>query len=111
ISTASLKKWRVEQSPKQSARSANNAVKLSATSQTMPNQNNRSALILDSVHAVETPFSPDSVTVCASPICSIQFKPSGMAMEPRRYCSDECRQSASLIRRARELLRGFSDTE
>jgi hypothetical protein len=34
-----------------------------------------------------------------------------MAIEPRRYCSDECRQSASIIKRARDLLRGLSDGE
>jgi hypothetical protein len=46
------------------------------------------ALILDSVHSVETAFS----LRCASPLYSNSFEPSGMAMSPRRYCSDICRQ-------------------
>jgi len=68
-------------------------------------------LILESVHAAETALSARSVIVCASPICSVQFKPSGMAMEPRRYCSDSCRQSASIIKRAAKLLSVLSDEE
>src|SRR5690242_10995536 len=31
------------------------------------------------------------------------FPPSGLPMEPRLYCSDRCRQEASLIRRTAKL--------
>jgi hypothetical protein len=34
-----------------------------------------------------------------------------MAMEQRRYCSDECRQSASIINHAAKLLTVLSDEE
>ena len=58
------------------------------------------ASILDSVHAVETPFPKR----CESPLCTVEFQPSGLQMEPKRYCSTQCRQQASLIRRAAKLL-------
>jgi hypothetical protein len=65
--------------------------------------------ILASVHDVEMPFLKDSEIVCASPVCDIRFEPSGMSISPRRYCSDDCRQVASILKRAGKLLEGFSD--
>jgi hypothetical protein len=55
------------------------------------------------VHDVETALKSDSETVCASPLCSMRFEPSGLAIKPRQYCCDRCKQEASLIRRVAEL--------
>lgn len=67
--------------------------------------------ILASVHAVETPLSKDSETVCESPLCNVRFPQSGLSIEPRRFCSDQCRQTTSIIRRAAKLLAKLSDAE
>lgn len=48
---------------------------------------------------------------CESPLCSVEFEPSGLPMEPKRFCSDQCKQEASLIRRVAKLLEGYSDQE
>lgn len=69
------------------------------------------ALILDSVHAVETAKLKGSDHVCASPLCAKRFKPGGMAMSPKRFCSTVCRQQASLIRRVSKLVENLSDAE
>ena len=42
---------------------------------------------------------------CESPLCSVEFEPSGLKMEPKRFCSDRCKQEASLIRRVAALYR------
>ena len=42
---------------------------------------------------------------CESPLCSVEFEPSGLKMEPKRFCSDQCKQEASLIRRVAALYR------
>jgi hypothetical protein len=63
--------------------------------------------ILASVHAVETAL----LQVCENPLCTVEFRESGLKIEPRRYCSPECRQQASLIRRAAALLKVLSDVE
>jgi len=63
--------------------------------------------ILASVHAVETAL----LQVCENPLCTVQFPESGLKIEPRRYCSAQCRQQASLIRRAAALLSVLSDVE
>jgi hypothetical protein len=68
---------------------------------------NGSASILGIVHDVEMPSlkEAESVTdVCASPLCDVRFPQTGLAIKPRRFCSDECRQQASIIRRAATLL-------
>jgi hypothetical protein len=72
---------------------------------------NRSTSILPSVHTVESTLLADSEIVCASPICSIRFEQTGLKIEPKRYCSDQCRQQASIIRRAAKLLEKVSDRE
>src|SRR5215831_18832856 len=48
--------------------------------------------ILASVHAVETAL----LQVCENPLCTVEFPESGLKIEPRRYCSAQCRQQASL---------------
>ena len=65
-----------------------------------------SASILDSVHAVQSPLSMKSEAVCGSPICLKRFKPSGLSISPRKFCSPQCRQNASVIKRAARLLVG-----
>src|SRR5688500_6535913 len=67
--------------------------------------------ILSTVHAVETPLPTDSETICASPLCDVRFEQSGLAVSPRRFCCDQCKQNASIIRRASKLLQGLSDSE
>ena len=57
-----------------------------------------SAAVLDTVHAF----------YCGNPLCS---KPVSPTREWHRYCSAECRQQASLIRRAAKLLTVLSDEE
>ena len=58
---------------------------------------------MGSVHAVEMASLKDSETVCESPLCDNQFPQTGLRIEPRRFCSDRCRQQASLIRRVAKL--------
>ena len=62
------------------------------------------SLILTSVHAAESALLAVANIVCESPLCSACFPQTGLKMEPRRYCSDECRNRASIIRRAAALL-------
>jgi hypothetical protein len=64
---------------------------------------------IDSVHAVESISLTISETVCESPVCNVSFPPSGLEIEPRRFCSGECRQHASLIRRVARLLENETD--
>jgi hypothetical protein len=69
------------------------------------------SLIKSSVHAVEMASLKDSETVCESPLCDNQFPQTGLRIEPRRFCSDRCRQQASLIRRVGALLNDLPDEE
>ena len=64
---------------------------------------NERSSILDSVHAVETALETGSLVVCDSPLCSVQFEQTGMAISPKRFCCDECKQQASFVRRVAEL--------
>jgi hypothetical protein len=50
-----------------------------------------------------------STEVCENPVCANSFPQTGLAIEPRRHCSGECRQAASIIKRAAKLLAGLSD--
>ena len=61
-------------------------------------------MILDSVRTIESALMMVADMVCDSPLCSVRFPPSGLKAEPRRYCSNECRNNASIIRRAASLL-------
>ena len=67
--------------------------------------------ILDNVHNVETPLSGGSLIACANPLCANRFKPGGMKAKPKRFCSGDCRQFSSLIKRVRERLKGLTDGE
>jgi hypothetical protein len=65
---------------------------------------NETGLILGTVHALETAFLKDSKVSCESPLCDVRFPQTGLKIEPRRFCSDKCKQQASLIRRVAVLL-------
>ena len=60
--------------------------------------------VLDTVHAAQDGKETASLSLCESPLCDIEFLPTGMKIAPRRFCSDQCRQQASLIRRVAALL-------
>lgn len=64
---------------------------------------------MESVHAVGMASLRDSETVCENPLCTVRFVQTGLAMSPKRFCCDECKQQASLIRRVAVLLSGLSD--
>ena len=70
---------------------------------------NPTSSFLDSVHAVEMGKQAASLTLCGNPLCETQFPHTGLKIEPRRFCSPECRQQASLIRRVVALLEGHPD--
>ena len=40
---------------------------------------------------------------CSSPVCEVKFEPSGLAMEPRRYCCDGCKTDVYALRRVAKL--------
>ena len=46
----------------------------------------------------------EGLTSCQSPLCSVEFKQTGMAMQPRRYCCDQCKMDVHALRRAKALL-------
>lgn len=47
----------------------------------------------------------EGLTTCSSPLCDVQFEQTGiMRLEPRKFCSAECRQDAWILRRAKALL-------
>ena len=71
----------------------------------------RSAAVLPIVNDVETTLSQEAVTVCASPVCSVSFRQTGMKIKPRRYCSDECKLDAWAFKRVADLLKDLSDDE
>jgi len=59
---------------------------------------------LDTVHAVEMALLKDSEMICENPLCDVRFPQTGMAISPKRFCCDKCKQQASLIKRAAALL-------
>jgi len=59
---------------------------------------------LDTVHAVEMVLLKDSEMICENPLCDVRFPQTGMAISPKRFCCDKCKQQASLIKRAAALL-------
>jgi hypothetical protein len=65
---------------------------------------------MDTVHAVEMASSLDSETVCENPLCDVRFRQTGLAISPKRFCSDTCKQQASLVRRVAALLAGLEDS-
>ena len=97
---------------KQRALSAEeNACTVSLGSLSQNETGNMSKAVLDTVYSVETALSAESEAVCANPLCSNRFKPSGMAASPKRHCSEQCRQECSIIKRAAKLLNVLSDVE
>ena len=62
-----------------------------------------------SVHAVQSISLKGSEAVCESPVCDVSFPQTGLKIEPKRFCSDDCRQQASLIRRVSKLLENETD--
>ena len=50
---------------------------------------------------------------CGNPICGNSIEPieNGWRRTERRYCDDECKQAASILRRAASLLEGLTDDE
>src|SRR6516165_2900556 len=65
--------------------------------------NGRSA-VLGVVHNEIRASLQDGGTACVGPFCTNRFEGSGPRVRPKRYCSKECRQQASVIRRAAVLL-------
>jgi len=51
----------------------------------------------------------DGLRQCESPLCSVEFEPSGLPVKPKRFCCDRCKQGASILRRATDLLKDLSD--
>jgi hypothetical protein len=68
------------------------------------------SLNVETVHAVGIASSLDSETVCENPLCDVRFQQTGLAISPKRFCCDECKQQASLIRRVAALLAGLEDS-
>jgi hypothetical protein len=60
--------------------------------------------ILGIVHNEEPASLKGRVTVCGSPLCDVRFEAGGPKVRPKRYCSPECRQRASILDRAAKLL-------
>src|SRR4030095_13570327 len=77
--------------------------------ETGDNSSFEGASILDSVHAVGSSKLTGSEPICESPLCDVSFPQTGLEIEPRRFCSSDCRQHASLIRRVRKLLENETD--
>ena len=54
---------------------------------------------------------PEGLAICQSPMCNVRFEQTGMKVNPRCYCSDECKWNAWAFRRVRSLLKALSDAE
>ena len=66
---------------------------------------------MDIVHDVEMASTNGNETEeCSNPLCDVRFQQTGLAIKPRRFCSDHCKQQASLIRRVAALFDGLPDT-
>lgn len=72
---------------------------------------NKPALDLTVMQNEQASIPSGSAGVCEGPGCSNRFEPSGPKVRPRRFCSAECCQRASIIRRAAEILAGLSDEQ
>src|SRR5262249_20722168 len=59
---------------------------------------------LDTVHAVEMALLKNSEMICENPLCDVRFLQTGMAISPKRFCCDKCKQQASRIKRTAALL-------
>jgi hypothetical protein len=59
---------------------------------------------MPSVNPVGMPLSMGFERICESPLCGIRFPPAGMAISPKRFCSEPCKMNAWIIRKAAALL-------
>jgi len=48
---------------------------------------------------------------CENPICCARYSPTSLPWLSQRYCSKECRQFSSLLKRVREKLKDLTDDE
>jgi hypothetical protein len=67
--------------------------------------------VLDAVHAIENGKDGVSLSVCENLICRNEYKPTCLPWSTQRFCSDQCKQAASIIKRAAKLFRVLSDDE
>jgi len=67
---------------------------------------NDTSAVLDTVHRVESL----SLEQCRSSLCENRFPKSGLAINPRRFCSEICKHQASIIHRTAMLLSGLPDS-
>src|SRR4030095_1669120 len=68
----------------------------------LPLNSERSSLP-DTVNAVEASLRSDSERVCDSPLCDERFEQTGMAVSPKRFCSNACKMDVWAIRRVADL--------
>ena len=40
---------------------------------------------------------------CSSPVCDVEFEPSGLDIKPKRYCCDGCKMNVYAIRRVAKV--------
>jgi hypothetical protein len=64
-----------------------------------------------SVNALEKAQTGVSLQLCESPVCGVRFKQGGLEISRKRFCSNECKMDAWVLRRAIKLLEGLSDEE
>src|SRR5262245_33983389 len=68
-----------------------------------PNRTNEGrSLIIKASDTAKYPMS-EGLTKCSSPVCEVEFGPSGMAISPRVYCCDQCRKDVWVLKRAASL--------
>lgn len=67
--------------------------------------------IIHAVHAIETHAVGQSLPLCENPVCGKGFNPTCLPWNHQRFCSSECRQQASILKRAAVLLLGFSNEQ
>jgi len=65
----------------------------------------------DTVNAVESDLRNDSKTVCDSPVCSVRFDQTGMAISPKRFCGNACKMDVWAIKRVSRLFEDLTDDE
>ena len=50
----------------------------------------------------------EALLTCESPVCDARFEQTGMVrMEPRRFCNDQCRMDAWILKRAKSCWTGL----
>ena len=65
---------------------------------------NDSAAVLGTVHTIEKCNTTGSAKPCGNPVCNVEFNPTCLPWFSQSYCSDGCRQQASIIRRAVKMI-------